>query len=169
MLIDRRTLLYHTEGSNYKWGFQIGEEDSNTRRHEWFKLGLCPELETSALARDYPSRTALPQLYGEECEDIISRYLMLLREHVNSVIVQHYGGAVVRGLPREYIITVPAIWSEKAQNATLLCAERAGMGNVNSIRIISEPEAAGIYALKNMAGLNLEVADTFVICDAGGG
>jgi hypothetical protein len=41
------------------------------------------------------------------------------------------------------------------------------MGRTN-IQIITEPEAAGIYALKNMK-LGLKEGETFVLCDAGGG
>jgi len=43
------------------------------------------------------------------------------------------------------------------------------MGNKFDIQIITEPEAAGIYALKTMKTLPLKVNDTFVMCDAGGG
>lgn len=55
--------------------------------------------------------------------------------------------------------------SDQAQATTRHCAEKAGMGNM---QIITEPEAAGIYALKNMR-LGLKEDDTFVLCDAGGG
>ena len=67
-----------------------------------------------------------------------------------------------------YIITVPAVWKEKEQATTRACAEKAGMGNKYDIQIITEPEAAGIWALRNM-NLPLKKGDTFVMCDAGGG
>ena len=168
-LMSQRTLLPNADGKGYKWGFEIDGDDSNLRRHEWFKLGLCPDLESSALATNYPSPTALPQVHGQDCEYLITTYLALLREHVNCLINGRYGGAGTMNMRREYIITVPAIWSDTAKNTTLLCAEAAGMGDRDNIRIISEPEAAGIYALKTMRSLNLAVDDTFIICDAGGG
>jgi hypothetical protein len=43
------------------------------------------------------------------------------------------------------------------------------MGNEDTLQIISEPEAAGIYALGNFDSQDLEIDDTFVVCDAGGG
>ena len=67
---------------------------------------------------------------------------------------------------REYIITVPAIWTDRAQARTRICAVKAGMGD---LQIISEPEAAGIFAINTMPNIGLEVGDTFVLCDAGGG
>ena len=43
------------------------------------------------------------------------------------------------------------------------------MGSGAKLHIISEPEAAAIYALHTMDTHNLNVGDTFVLCDAGGG
>ena len=43
------------------------------------------------------------------------------------------------------------------------------MGSGTALHIISEPEAAAIYSLDAMDPHGLEVDDTFVVCDAGGG
>lgn len=43
------------------------------------------------------------------------------------------------------------------------------MGSGTALHIISEPEAAAIYSLDAMDPHGLEVGDTFVVCDAGGG
>lgn len=43
------------------------------------------------------------------------------------------------------------------------------MGKAEEIQIISEPEAAAIYALDVMDPHIIQAGDTFVICDAGGG
>ena len=66
-------------------------------------------------------------------------------------------------------ITVPAVWSDMAQAKTRACAEAAGMGNGTALHIVSEPEAAALYALDAMDPHNVKVGDTFVLCDAGGG
>lgn len=55
-------------------------------------------------------------------------------------------------------ITVPAVWSEGAQEKTRLCAEEAGMGTGKALHIISEPEAAAIYgeySLENFSSLSV--------------
>jgi len=43
------------------------------------------------------------------------------------------------------------------------------MGTGSALHIISEPEAAAIYALDAMDPHNIKIGDTFVLCDAGGG
>lgn len=43
------------------------------------------------------------------------------------------------------------------------------MGSGHKLHIVSEPEAAAMYALDAMDPHNIKVGDTFVLCDAGGG
>ena len=43
------------------------------------------------------------------------------------------------------------------------------MGNGDALQIVSEPEAAAVYALDAMDPHNIQVGETFVLCDAGGG
>ncbi|GKZ29954.1 hypothetical protein AbraIFM66950_007292 [Aspergillus brasiliensis] len=49
------------------------------------------------------------------------------------------------------------------------CAEKAGFGEASKVRIVSEPEAAAIHSLRASSPHGLEVGDTIVLCDAGGG
>jgi molecular chaperone DnaK (HSP70) len=117
--------------------------------------------------QQYPSRTALQYETGEECEKLVTEYLRNLRKHVEGNIRKKLTEPVWKNNgPPHYIITVPAVWDPKAWDTTRSCAEKAGMGK--DVQIITEPEAAGIYALKNIAQ-PLKKDDTFVMCDAGGG
>lgn len=105
-------------------------------------------------------------------EELITGYLRPLRQHAEDRIKASFAGLepLLRGTVWEYIITVPALWPEKAKNTTMRCAKKAGMAPTTPVRIISEPEAAGIYALDTMIrDVDLSIGDTFVICDAGGG
>ena len=77
--------------------------------------------------------------------------------------------SALESIPIQYILTVPAVWSDMAQEKTRKCAEKAGMGNASSLQLISEPEAAAIYALDAMDPTDIKVGDSFVLCDAGGG
>lgn len=43
------------------------------------------------------------------------------------------------------------------------------MGSGDALHVISEPEAAAIYALDAMDPHNIKVGETLVLCDAGGG
>ena len=116
----------------------------------------------------YPNPSQLAR-NNVSAEKLTIDYLTALRTHAENIMTQNLTRGVMRTTPREYIITVPAVWSERAQTLTRSCAEQAGMGNAESIQIISEPEAAAIYALGSMDRSDVDVGDTFVVCDAGGG
>lgn len=108
----------------------------------------------------------MPAVTGAEAERLTTDYLRGLKKYGEQYISEKLGEAFIK--KPHYIIAVPAVWSEKAQAATRQCAQNAGMGSNDNIQIITEPEAAGIYALKTMK-LGLKQNSTFVMCDAGGG
>lgn len=56
-----------------------------------------------------------------------------------------------------------------AQAKTRACADAAGMGAGAALHLISEPEAAALYALDALDPHGLKIGDTFMLCDAGGG
>ena len=56
-----------------------------------------------------------------------------------------------------------------AQAGIRACADAAGMGAGAAPHIISEPEAAALYALNALDPHGIKIGDTFMICDAGGG
>ena len=56
-----------------------------------------------------------------------------------------------------------------AQAATRACADAAGMGAGAALHVISEPEAAALYALTTLDPHGLKIGDTIMLCDAGGG
>jgi hypothetical protein len=154
--------------SPYRWGFEIRDTET---KHELFKLGLDPtrEREASDLERRYPTPFALPPVRDESCEKLVVDYLTALRKHTDYVLENTLLLGVVRSALKEYIITVPAMWSEKAKAKTLFCAAKAGMGSEDRIHMIAEPEAAALFELNMRANLGLKIGDTFVVCDAGGG
>ena len=165
--------MYDFDG--YKWGYQI---ESQEKRYEWFKLGLDPskQKEKSSLARKYPGTTQLPmQLSSDSAaspQKLTTDYLSALHIHVERMLERSIVKAILRRTQREYIITVPAIWSEKARDLTAKCAADAGMGLQDKLHIVSEPEAAATYAISKFKEINsgdLKIGDTFVVCDAGGG
>ena len=96
-------------------------------------------------------------------------YLTALRKHTELVLRHKLTAGFFDSTPIEYIITVPAMWSEATEAKTRACAEQAGMGKASKLQIISEPEAAATYALHRMASQDISIGDTFVLVDAGGG
>ena len=160
--------IQYSEGG-YKWGFQIGDYG---QRHQWFKLGLDPAHcsgASSALAREFPDSNASPPEYNHNPEKLVTDFLTALRKHAEQVLRHKLPESALKSTPIEFVITTPAVWSELAQAKTRACAEKAGMGCGSALHIISEPEAAAMYALDAMDPHNIQVGDTFVLCDAGGG
>ncbi|KAL8967325.1 MAG: hypothetical protein Q9183_002971 [Haloplaca sp. 2 TL-2023] len=158
-------LLYTKQG--YKWGFEI---PSDAQRLQWFKLGLDTQYQTeTSLSRDYPDENAALPDHEQTPERLVEDYLTALRNHFEAVLQMHVPSSVISSTPIEYVITVPAIWSDAAKAKTRQCAEKAGMGEGDQLQLVSEPEAAAIYTLQQMRGDELVIGDTFVLCDAGGG
>ena len=121
----------------------------------------------SHLGSRYPDPRSLP-LNGDKTATVLSvDYLTCVRKHVLDVLKTKVGEGVLDTTPIEYIITVPAIWQDAAKFRSRSCAKQAGLGG--NLQIISEPEAAVIYALDAMDPHKLKIGDTFVLCDAGGG
>ncbi|KAI4218635.1 MAG: hypothetical protein LQ349_008631, partial [Xanthoria aureola] len=159
-------LQYTPEG--YNWGFLI---PADAKRQTWFKLELYPEFSRSdsALVEQFPDDRAAPSRYDRNAESIVQDYLTALREHFEAVLHNSIPASVATTIPIEYIVTVPAVWSAAAKAKTRACAEKAGMGEGSTLKIVSEPEAAAVYALQHMSVYDLVKGDVFVVCDAGGG
>jgi molecular chaperone DnaK (HSP70) len=147
--------------------------DDTKPRYEHFKLGLDSTQEKgnreTKLEKRYPSITTLPYGEGEHCERLVVDYLSALRKQAANELHRTIPSIILRSSRLDYIVTVPAMWSDKAKATARSCAERAGMGDGHSLQIISEPEAAAIYAFDAMDPDDVHVDDTFVICDVGGG
>jgi molecular chaperone DnaK (HSP70) len=99
--------------------------------------------------------------------DAVSDYLTMIYNHTLETLTKRYGEQFMKTVKVEWVLTVPAVWSDSAKNATLQAAERAGMGKAKNLKLISEPEAAAVYTLKAIQPNNLQIGDNFVVCDAG--
>jgi hypothetical protein len=156
-------ICYDEDG--IKWGFQIPESQS---RYQCFKLELEPSVarNTSHLGLLFPDPKALRVDHRNNGERLTSNYLTCLRKNVTELLKISLCANVLETTAVEFIITVPAIWSEAAQAKTMSCAERAGMGV--GPKLILEPEAAIMHAVDQEPS-KLEVGDIVVVCDAGGG
>jgi molecular chaperone DnaK (HSP70) len=148
-----------------RWGFQFKPEDTRLRcvklfldRNQKLPHFVSP-LETAAQLRKY-DRTVM---------DAVTDYLTKIYEHTVETLTRRYGETFMSSTKVDFVLTVPAVWSDAAKNATLQAAEKAGMGHRHELKLISEPEAAAVYTLKTIQPSGLQVGDNFVVCDAGGG
>lgn len=156
------------DGAVCLWGFQIPD---GMPRIQWIKLGLAPDQKlgiASRLSSAYKDSRRAPPPYHASEEDVVTDYLRSLCEHTVRILESKIGRAF-KAMPLDFVITVPAIWPESAKAATFACAEEAGLDKASNLRIISEPEAAAMHALQASNPHGLEVDDTIVLCDAGGG
>ncbi|KHO00399.1 Heat shock protein Hsp70 [Metarhizium album ARSEF 1941] len=173
-------LKYENGGTSglFQWGHGASRSlMPGERLHEWFKLGLHREAQESLAAESdfmhmYPSSTALPPVEGEDCERLVIHYLKRLSNAVDEYLADNLFRGESVPVEKEYIMTIPAMWSDRAKQTTARCAQRAlklAGDDEGKLQFITEPEAAGIYALTNMRNTGLRQGDTCVICDAGGG
>ncbi|CAH0039431.1 unnamed protein product [Clonostachys solani] len=138
--------------TGWQWGFEIPE---SAKRIRFFKL----KLDDAGNERGD----------GETPEQLTKIYLSCLHEHFISILEKTLSSAVVRSTPMDFVVTVPAIWSNAAKEATERAAAVAGFCGNSRIQLISEPEAAALYTLKNLSPATLQLGKKFVVCDAGGG
>ncbi|KAK3713178.1 hypothetical protein LTR37_008611 [Vermiconidia calcicola] len=74
---------------------------------------------------------------------MVADYLQEL--HKQFELNKLHGGGSRETTPLPCILTLPTVWLDGTENATLNAAKQAGMGP--DITLISEPEAAAVYTL----------------------
>ncbi|RPA76200.1 actin-like ATPase domain-containing protein [Ascobolus immersus RN42] len=172
-----------------EWGYQLA---AGQPRYGCFKLlldGSLPEIHIRRngsggviLEEDIfvdpgnPNAITTPLPAGITAVDISADYLKFVYEHTIDVLKEAMP-TTFGVTPLQFVLTTPAVWSHKAQSATLEAAERAGFGSRpnDSILMVSEPEAAANYCLQEQRtnqGVGVEVfnpGNKVVICDCGGG
>ena len=108
--------------ANVRWGLEI---DASEPRIECIKLFLdkVPKFP------DYVSPTdtqAQLDKHGRSVEDVIADYLTKLLKHAEAEMRDTYYSALLAGTKRQYVLTVPAVWSDRAKDLTMRAAKRAG-------------------------------------------
>ena len=90
---------------------------------------------------------------------VVTDFLKAVRETALASIEGAYGSEWTRSTRKEYVLTVPAIWSDAAKSLMVQAAQDAGFGvHRVDFNLISEPEAAAAYTLRAIQPNNLEVS-----------
>jgi molecular chaperone DnaK (HSP70) len=153
----------------YQWGFQIQED---CERQQWFKLGLDPRIELTIpeLVGQLRVQLTAPPSYEHSADELVVNFLMALRNHIEQVLQRAISPKVWVNARIEYVVTIPSAWIDNSPEYLLReCAQRAGMGLATGLHVLSEPEAAAVYAFCEMKLEGFNVRDGFTLCDAGGG
>ncbi|KAI1128368.1 hypothetical protein F5Y10DRAFT_277509 [Nemania abortiva] len=167
--------LYFDENGNLSWGFKI---PAGVETIEWFKLLLLNDedlqnhLQGSWHLRD--AKQSLERL-GQSAVQVVGAYLKVLWDHTLEQICNAKGRDLINGMPFHVVLTVPAIWTDYARDRMRQAARLAGIlrprlaGNT-TLSFVSEPEAAAIATMPELENRgDLDVGDSFVVVDAGGG
>ncbi|KAK4252159.1 hypothetical protein C7999DRAFT_37133 [Corynascus novoguineensis] len=115
----------------------------------------------------------IPQ--GKNAQMVCQDFLTEVYRFVVNNLKMRITPEVFEMTPMECYLTVPAIWTDKARTATFEAAKAAGFGSrpIDTIRIISEPEAAAVAALRKdlrAGSVNaVKTGDNVLILDCGGG
>jgi hypothetical protein len=126
----------------------------------------------AALSGQDTGPAAPPAYPGKDNIDIVADYLTHVKEAAYADMQKRIEPALFASMRKEVVVTVPAVWSERAKDLTMKAVSRADWG-ADKYSMVTEPEAAAIYTLREMSETasqqDLKVGDTFVLCDAGGG
>lgn len=159
------------------WGPQVGSGDEP--QVTLFKLGLEPTTREHYRAPD-PTQAPRghtnplfnnrrPNISNKQPVDITADYLTGIYRYVRDQrFREQFGEHFLENQRTTYVITVPSIWSDYAQNLTKVAATRAGIPE-GTIHLITEPEAAALYCATISEEVDLSQNDRFLVCDAGGG
>lgn len=159
-----------------KWGYLVSKQSDPIR---WFKLLLLDEQDLKQDVRKSPylteARSMLrshPRYSGDGIIDLIAQFLKELWEHS----LQDIGKQVeVDRLPLRVAVTVPVIWPSYARSRLKEAAKRAGIEQPwligkTRLTLVEEPEAAALCTLHERRQYpEIEVGETFIVCDCGGG
>lgn len=159
-------LVYTQYARPSAWGIQVNDTQP---RYQEFKLQLGGKnsLADTNLTKRFSDSRGLPITPQYNAMKLTTDYLRCLKDHILSAIATKISEHTVRNTPIQWIITIPAIWTDAQKSATLFSASTAGM--TGEIALVSEPEAAITAAINTMKNNELTIGQTFVLCDCGGG
>jgi molecular chaperone DnaK (HSP70) len=125
----------------------------------WTKLQLDPinEGELVKIVREVSTST---ENTNKQPVEIIADFLAQIKAHLIKNLDQKYGKVLWRDLAITLVVTVPAVWIDVAKARTLEAVDKAGFNTLvfpqlKSILMTTEPEAAAIYTIKSLRGMQV--------------
>ncbi|KAJ5877628.1 hypothetical protein N7455_001093 [Penicillium solitum] len=137
------------DGKHMKWGYQT-DQSIHPGKKQWLIQGVKLLLDESQKFRYTPaikSQEVIKDLDKTPVE-VAGDYLGKLVAHAQDVLTRRFSTAL-QTVDLEYVLTVPAVWSDKAKDLTMQAAHRAGIPPA-SLGLLSEPEAAAVCAIRTI-------------------
>ena len=136
------TTISYKDG-DIQWGFQTPYSGEVIRA---VKL-LLDEGQARIYDHARESKKIINKM-NKDIVEIVGDYLGKIISHVNQILDRRFGNTL-SCMELNYVLTVPAVWSDKAKNSTLRAGISAGIP-ASSVSLVSEPEAAALYCLNSM-------------------
>jgi len=107
---------------------------------------------------------------GYDADEAVRQYLSALRDHLMYALGQQRLDDP-SAIPAEFLVSVPAVWSDRAKNRTRDACQLAlggrrpdqsggsSEGSDPPVRLVSEPEAAAVYSIYECQHHGLNVGD----------
>ncbi|KAK8930258.1 Chaperone protein DnaK [Metarhizium anisopliae] len=157
------TLISYDEAklSDFRWGALVEDLSATI---VGIKLLLDPSqkrpayLSSENVQKDLSS---LPKTAVQVAADFIGK----VYQHALAEISKKVPRGYMELCSKEFVLTVPAVWSDAAKHATMQAAQTSG---IHPVTLVKEPEAAALYTAQSL-DFALQNGDAFVVCDAGGG
>ncbi|KAH7316965.1 putative hsp70 protein [Stachybotrys elegans] len=154
-------VCYDTESNDFDWGASANQMGNTIAG---VKLLLDPQQERPLYLPQGNLRQEISQLPKPPVH-VAADFIGAIYQHALSEISKQVPAEYLAMCQKHFVLSVPAVWSDTAKNATMEAAEQAGLYPVT---LIKEPEAAALYTIHSL-DFTMKVGDTFVVCDAGGG
>ncbi|CVK84249.1 related to hsp70 protein [Fusarium proliferatum] len=155
-------ILYDPRDSrNFKWGGQLTWRDDHV---QGVKLLLDPK-QTRPSYLPSSSANLEKRRLPKDVVDVVADFMKAMYEHALEKIASKVPRDYLDLCEKSFVLTVPAVWSDKAKEKTIQAAKKAG---VYPVTLVKEPEAAALYTFMTQERA-LTTGDCFVVCDAGGG
>lgn len=134
----------------------------NDDSFKWFKILLEPKYKFAKSARPVENSDAMLSRLDKTAIDVVTDYLRFLWHYTLQDIERKQGVGFRDAYKLSVVLTVPAVWTQAAKEKTLAAGRAAGMPQ--DIELVTEPEAAAIFALKDKSEANdLKVKQILVV------
>ncbi|KAF5628925.1 Hsp70 family heat shock protein [Fusarium sp. NRRL 52700] len=157
-------ILYDPEDSTkFKWGGQINWRDDHVRG---VKLLLDPQQTRPSYLPSSNFKSEIKKL-PKDVVDVAADFMGAMYNHALERIASRVPRDYLDLCQKDFVLSVPAVWSDMAKESTMQAAQKAG---IFPVAVIKEPEAAALYTFMSQErALANKKGDCFVVCDAGGG
>ncbi|CAD6442291.1 4da1ac85-6fa7-4ad0-9ca3-7b273f1d7897 [Sclerotinia trifoliorum] len=154
-------ISYGSYNEKFSWRSQASDDYSI----HGIKLLLDPNQDMPSYIPESTLKSNLKHC-GKPAVDVAADFLQAMYKYALERLELEFPLEYVKICEKKLILSVPAVWSDKAKDLTLQAARQAGL---HPVALVKEPEAAAFHTLNRLKNKGVAVGNAIVICDAGGG